>query len=98
MVRDNRQSRGNDSKISCKLSADRKSRILDYVGQDGHKYRIGYMLGDEQRVIDHVESLAEQDEYNLDFLNAAKLAFAVTVGALRDAGWKPRREGEVTDN
>ncbi len=48
------------------------------LAKDGHSYVFRYPAGHENKVIDHLMELAQADQTNFDWLDAATLCFQVT--------------------
>lgn len=49
-----------------------------YLSRDGHTYMFRYAAGEEAEVLEEFTRLAEDREWNLDWLDAATLSFQVT--------------------
>ncbi len=53
------------------------SRVLGLV-KEGHQYLFRYQAGAEDRVVDEIVRLVEDDRINLDWLDAANLSYQIT--------------------
>lgn len=54
-----------------------KMRTLTLT-KDGHQYAFRYAPGSEDRIVEELMRLAEDEDCNLDWLDAAALSFQVT--------------------
>ena len=53
-----------------------KTRVLS-LSKGGHKYVFRYSPGHEDEVVDQIVQLAEDNDTNLDWLDAATLSFQI---------------------
>jgi hypothetical protein len=54
------------------------------LAKGGHRYLFRYTPGRESEIIDQIMKLAEDEQSNLDWMDAAMLSFQVAHGAARD--------------
>lgn len=68
-------------------------RVLGLV-KDGHHYMFRYLPGTEDRIVDEIVRLVEDEHTNLDWLDAANLSYQITQYAADECS-KEMRTGTV---
>lgn len=71
-------------------------RTLGLV-KDGHKYIFRYACGNEDRLVDQIMDMVEDENNNLDWLDAANLSYQVTQYAAEQCAQGLRVEADTTD-
>ena len=68
------------------------SSIVLGLVKEGHQYLFRYPAGSEDRVVDEIVRLVEDDRMNLDWLDAANLSYQITQYAAEECSRQLRAE------
>jgi len=68
------------------------SSIVLGLVKEGHQYLFRYQAGAEDRVVDEIVRLVEDDRINLDWLDAANLSYQITQYAAEEYSRQLRAE------